>query len=63
MTSRGAGGDDTVENLMPLCAKHHEEIHKSIGKMCIKYPEVKVWLVEMDRTDILRRLQYAVSSI
>lgn len=24
--TRGAGGDDTIENLMPLCHYHHDEV-------------------------------------
>lgn len=26
--SRGAGGDDSAENLLPLCTSHHTEIHQ-----------------------------------
>lgn len=26
--SRGAGGDDTADNLMPLCRDHHQEVHR-----------------------------------
>jgi len=33
--SVGAGGDDSLENLMPLCTKHHTEIHQ-IGKQSFK---------------------------
>ena len=29
--TRGAGGDDRLSNLLPLCRVHHTEIHK-IGK-------------------------------
>lgn len=41
--SRGAGGDDVEENLIPLCHVHHSEIHQ-IGRrsMLNKYP----WLSE-----------------
>ncbi len=42
--SRGAGGGDTADNLMPLCAEHHREIHQ-IGPsgMGEKYPIIKHW--------------------
>lgn len=33
--SRGAGGDDTIENLLPLCRIHHTEIH-TIGLKAFK---------------------------
>lgn len=43
--SRGAGGDDVPENLMPLCLKHHTEIHK-VGEhtMSGRYPTIGHWL-------------------
>lgn len=43
--SKGAGGDDISENLMPLCRMHHVEIH-SIGKISMseKYPVISYWL-------------------
>jgi hypothetical protein len=43
--SRGSGGDDVPENLMPLCARHHAEIHQ-VGtiKMASKYSIVRQWL-------------------
>lgn len=46
--SRGAGGDDVEENLIPLCREHHTEIHQ-IGKIKFrsKYPHLhlsnKTW--------------------
>jgi hypothetical protein len=27
--SKGAGGDDSLENLLPLCPPHHREFHNS----------------------------------
>jgi hypothetical protein len=44
--TRGAGGDDVETNLMPLCIKHHNEIHV-LGntRMAEKYPVVKSWLI------------------
>lgn len=43
--SRGAGGGDVPNNVMPLCHKHHAEIHAR-GKldMASKYPVVRFWL-------------------
>lgn len=44
--SKGSGGDDVESNLMPLCARHHHEIH-SIGltEFSEKYNSVVHWLV------------------
>lgn len=42
--SRGAGGDDVPENLLPLCAQHHMEIHRlGNAKMRQKYGVVDAW--------------------
>lgn len=45
IVSRGAGGGDVLNNLIPLCREHHTEIHQ-IGqaKMIEKFPSVKIWL-------------------
>ena len=46
VTSRGAGGDDVAENLMPLCMWHHIEIHKiGLSSMSDRYPTIKRWLI------------------
>jgi predicted restriction endonuclease len=44
--SKGAGGDDVPENMMPLCRIHHTEQHK-IGWVTFakKYPQVANWLL------------------
>lgn len=43
--SRGAGGNDIVSNLMPLCRMCHEKIHRlSLSVMARKVPSVKEWL-------------------
>ena len=41
--SRGAGGDDSLSNLLPLCRLHHIEIHK-IGRktFALKYKIKKI---------------------
>ena len=56
VTSKGSGGDDTLNNLMPLCRVHHSEIHQ-IGnsRMCEKYGGVKSWFVKYKRYDQLER--------
>lgn len=45
ITSRGAGGSDDPDNVMPLCWKHHQEQH-ILGWSLFKrrHPEVKSWL-------------------
>lgn len=46
VTSRGAGGGDVPENLMPLCQWHHREIHQSgTATFALKYPVVKDWII------------------
>lgn len=56
ITTRKAGGDDTRQNLMPLCRKHHTEIHKSIGKMAWRYPIIKSWLMKHKRYDVIQKM-------
>jgi len=48
LTTRGSGGNDHAWNLMPLCFKHHTEIHKiGLLKFISKYPDSKIdsWLI------------------
>lgn len=40
--TRGAGGKDTLDNLMPLCREHHTEIHKIGKKTFFKKYEEKI---------------------
>lgn len=56
VTSRGAGGDDVAENVMPLCPAHHAMWHK-VGPttMVAKYPSVRHWLELAGREDVLTR--------
>lgn len=55
--TRKSGGNDDSDNLMPLCRKHHQEVHQiGMGKMSVKYPSVKHWLIENKRYDILERI-------
>lgn len=56
ITTRGAGGDDLPENLMPLCTYHHGEWHsRGPGHMIRSYGRVKGWLEHWSRFDILER--------
>lgn len=49
IVSRKAGGHDLEWNLMPLCRKHHTEVHK-IGLVTFskKYNEIEKWLLSND---------------
>ena len=43
--SKGSGGHDLENNLMPLCQKHHVEIHaKGLQYFAMQYQAVKSWL-------------------
>lgn len=58
ITSKGAGGGDVVSNLIPLCRRHHTEIHKvGLSKFAWNYPKFKDWLMMHDRFDILEKLK------
>lgn len=56
VSTKGAGGGDVPENIMPLCREHHTEWDK-IGpvRMIEKYLGVERWLVRFRRFDILER--------
>lgn len=44
--SRGHGGDDTATNLLPLCFRHHREIHdRGMAAMAERYPVIRAWLI------------------
>lgn len=54
VTTRGAGGGDVPNNLMPLCTLHHKSWHDMGPQYMVRtFPRVKSWLVYWDRTDIL----------
>jgi hypothetical protein len=57
VTTRGAGGSDVAENVMPLCPEHHREWHMGISPMLEKYPSVVYWLELAERTDVLDRVR------
>ncbi len=43
--SKGSGGSDIRTNVIPLCRKHHTEIHATgINRFCEKYEGAAVWL-------------------
>lgn len=56
VSSRGSGGDDVENNLMPLCRICHTKIHQyGAVKMGEKYIAVKNWLIAHGRQDVLDR--------
>lgn len=56
VTTVGAGGGDTVDNVMPLCRDHHQEWHRrGGGYMADKYGAVWNWLVLASREDVLKK--------
>lgn len=56
ITTVGAGGGDTPDNIMPLCRKHHTEWDLGIGKFLRRYPIVRKWLQASDRWDFLDKI-------
>lgn len=59
VTSRGAGGEDTNDNLMPLCIKCHREIHdRGLMQMIREYPQIRLWLKAAGRYDIINKFKY-----
>lgn len=59
VTTRGAGGGDTWDNVMPLCRIHHNEWHLNPGKAITNYPVLETWLTMANRQDVLRRYKKA----
>lgn len=49
LKTRKAGGGDEPENIMPLCRKHHTEVH-TVGLLkfadMVGYGSVRKWLVK-----------------
>lgn len=56
VTTQGAGGGDTADNLMPLCYGCHTKLHK-VGyfKMIQQHPGVLFWLQNANRDDVIDR--------
>lgn len=56
VTSRGAGGGDTQNNVMALCRLHHiEQGQTGWGAFMIEYPPVRSWLLLKNRGDVIER--------
>ncbi len=56
VTTVGAGGGDTTDNLMPLCHIHHAEIHSSRTsrkEFFEKYLEARQWAEYHERFDLV----------
>ncbi len=59
ITTKGAGGGDVPENLMPLCREHHTLWHqRGPGHMIRTFSRVRGWLEHWDRTDILKHARF-----
>lgn len=57
ITSRGAGGSDTAQNVIPLCAEHHSLWHQEgPGHMAKNYPSIYHWLKMAGREDVFQRI-------
>lgn len=49
LRTRGSGGPDIEENLIPLCFSHHAEIHNvGLVKFCQSYSAVKWYILGHD---------------
>ena len=56
ITSKGAYGDDVESNLIPLDRKCHSMWHtKGIGYMINNYPQIRRWLREKGRHELLEK--------
>lgn len=54
ITTRGAGGDDTEDNLMPLCRRCHTLRHKlGIKTFAKKFLSVRRFLILKKRFDVI----------
>lgn len=56
ITSRGAGGGDTKDNLMPVCFTHHRMIHDKGNAFMIKtFKQYEQFLIDLGRQDVIDR--------
>jgi hypothetical protein len=56
VTTVKSGGDDSWNNVMPLCASHHSMWHTSGPNFMIReFAAVKTWLEGAGRHDVLER--------
>jgi 5-methylcytosine-specific restriction endonuclease McrA len=54
--TKGAGGDDSSDNLVALCVRHHNLFHaKGIGYMNKTFYTFREWIIKHGREDLLRR--------
>lgn len=59
VTSVGAGGNDTPDNVVVLCVYHHRLIHdKPNSDFIKKYKSFHLWLIQNQREDILDKAGY-----
>jgi hypothetical protein len=57
VSSVGAGGGDTWDNVMPLCREHHQQWHsRGPGFMMKSYPTIRYWLEGAGREDVFARV-------
>jgi len=56
-TVKNLGGDFS-DNCMPLCHRHHMELHQ-VGwfKAMEKYPAIRTWLELAERHDVIERVE------
>lgn len=58
ITTRGAGGGDTFDNVWPLCRRHHQERHQiGICTFIEKYESAYEWLVFNCRLDVIDKCE------
>jgi 5-methylcytosine-specific restriction endonuclease McrA len=58
ITTRGAGGGDTENNIWPLCRTHHNERHAiGIARMATKYKKLIDWLHKHKRFDVIELIE------
>jgi hypothetical protein len=64
VTTVRSGGNDTRDNVMPLGREYHDEMHDSGWVyMARTYWQIRLWLLQMGRWDILFKLKmYARTS-
>lgn len=58
VSTKGSGGQDTADNLMPLCFREHRLWHDKGAKyMTENYPSVLRWLENAGRQDVLDKIK------
>ena len=54
LTTKGAGGGDTENNLIPLCRWHHSKIHSmGIQTFITTYPSVESYIKSIRRYELI----------